>query len=141
MVSATEMFKFEPNIQFAATAYAAYSANDGAIDPVLATHALLKAAQQLGVSVQYPVELKSVSTEGGRLTSVETSAGSIKADRLVLATGAASQLPMDIAGVDIPQRSTPGIIAITEPLPRLVTRVISAPGIHSHQRGHQSSGR
>ena len=133
MLSGSEFSQLEPNMKFDA-ASAAYSPNDGAIDPVLATHALLKAAQQLGAKIQYPVELKNVSLASGRLTAVETSAGSIKADRLVLATGAAVSTPQNIAGIDIPQRSTPGIIAITEPLPRLVNRVISAPGVHMHQR-------
>lgn len=71
---------------------------------------------------------------GGSLASVETSSGSIQADRLVLATGAAPSLPGRISGIDIPQRSTPGIIAITKPMPPLINRVIAAPGVHLHQR-------
>jgi len=39
-----------------------------------------------------------------------------------------------LAGVTIPQRSTPGVIVITKPLRRLIHRVIAAPGIHLHQR-------
>ena len=70
----------------------------------------------------------------GRLTSVETTTGSIKSDRLVLATGAAPGPPSRIAGIDIPQRSTPGVIALTKPMPRLVNRIIVAPGVHMHQR-------
>ena len=70
----------------------------------------------------------------GRLTSVETTTGSIKSDRLVLATGAAPGQPSRIAGIDIPQRSTPGVIALTKPMPRLVNRIIVAPGVHMHQR-------
>ena len=39
-----------------------------------------------------------------------------------------------IAGFEIPQRSTPGVIAITEPLPPVLNRILVAPGIHLHQR-------
>jgi glycine/D-amino acid oxidase-like deaminating enzyme len=134
MVSDSEFSILEPNVEFAKGAYAAYSPNDGAIDPVLATQMLLDAAEQLGASVRFPVELKNASTTRGRLTSVETSAGPIEADRLVLATGAAAELPKSICGIDIPQRSTPGIIALTGPMPSFLNRVISAPGIHMHQR-------
>jgi glycine/D-amino acid oxidase-like deaminating enzyme len=58
----------------------------------------------------------------------------MKADRVVLATGAATGLLERIAGYDIPQRSTPGVIAVTRPLPRLLNRIVVAPGIHMHQR-------
>ena len=70
----------------------------------------------------------------GRLTSVQTSGGHIPADRLVLATGAEAQLPQQISGLEIPQRSTPGVIVITKPMPRLLNRIIVAPGVHIHQR-------
>ncbi|MBT6209832.1 MAG: FAD-binding oxidoreductase [Woeseia sp.] len=134
MVDASEFATLEPHVKFDKAAIAAYSPNDGAVDPVLATQMLLNAAERLGATVSYPSELMDASTSGGRLTSVVTSTGSIEADRLVLATGAAFELPKSIAGIDIPQRSTPGIIAVTEPMTRLLNHVIAAPGIHMHQR-------
>lgn len=134
MISGSELAELEPNIVFNEGTSAAYSANDGAIDPVVATHKLLAAAEELGATIRYPSTLEDIVMVGDRLNAVETSTGSIKADRLVLATGAATEPPRKIGGIDIPQRSTPGIIAITEPMPRLVNRVISAPGIHMHQR-------
>jgi glycine/D-amino acid oxidase-like deaminating enzyme len=134
MVSASEIAKLEPNLKIGPGVSAAYSSNDGAVDPVLATRRLLDAAKQLGATVSYPCELIDTSMSDGRLTSVETTTGSIKADRLVLATGAAPGPPSRIAGIDIPQRSTPGVIALTKPMPRLVNRIIVAPGVHMHQR-------
>ena len=134
MVDADEIAELEPNLQTAPGMSAAYSPNDGAVDPVVATQTLLDAAERFGAAVSFPCELVGTSISAGRLTTVETTTGSIKADRLVLATGAAPGLPLAIAGIDIPQRSTPGIIALTRPMPRLVNRVIAAPGIHLHQR-------
>lgn len=134
MASASEVAELEPNLSFDPGANAAYSPNDGAVDPVIATQRLLDAAERFGATVSYPCELLDASLSGGRLTSVETSAGSIEADRLVLATGAAPGLPGRIAGIDVPQRSTPGIIALTGPMPRLVHRIVAAPGVHMHQR-------
>lgn len=133
MVGAKEIVELEPNLIFAAET-AAFSPNDGAVDPVLATQVLLRAAQQLGAVVSYPCELLNVSTVEGRLNFVATSTGSIAADKLVLATGAAQNISKRIAGVDIPQRTTPGAIVVTKPLPPLINRVISAPGVHLHQR-------
>ncbi len=134
MITALEFAELEPHIAFDSDYSAAYSANDGALDPILASQMLLDAAERLGATIQYPSEVVGTSLSAGRLTAVETTSGSIKADRLVLATGAALDLPKRIAGIDIPQRATPGIIAITQPIPRLLNHVIAAPGIHMHQR-------
>jgi glycine/D-amino acid oxidase-like deaminating enzyme len=70
----------------------------------------------------------------GRLEKVETSDGAIAADTLVLARGAAPDVTARFADSDVPQRSTPGIIAITAPMPRILNRIVVAPGIHMHQR-------
>lgn len=134
MISASEFAEIEPNVLFAADAAAAFSPNDGTADPIIATQKLLAAAEQLGAVVRFPCELTDATFSGARLATVETSCGSIAADKLVLATGAAPDLPARIGMLDIPQRSRPGVIAITEPVPRRLHHIISAPGIHMHQR-------
>ena len=134
MVEASELIQLEPGLVIDPDVVAAYSPNDGAVDPVLATQTLLSAAGQLGAVVQYPSAITGVQITGGRLTAVETDTGVIPADRLVLATGADPDAPQRFAGIDIPQRTTPGIIAITKPMPRLLNRVVAAPGVHMHQR-------
>lgn len=134
MISAPEFADLEPNVLFDEHALAAYSPNDGAVDPILATQKLLAAAKFLGASVLYPSQLTDVVLRNGRLWSVTTTSGSTRADRLVLATGAEPDLTRDIAGVEIPQRTTPGIIAISAPVPRRLHKIISAPGIHMYQR-------
>lgn len=134
MLNESEIAELEPNLKIEPGIHAAYSPNDGAVDPVLATQIILNAAEELGATVAYPCELKSTLMSDGRLISVETSTGTIKADRLVLATGAALELPKSVAGIDVPQRSTPGIIAVTKPIPPLLNRIIVAPGVHMHQQ-------
>jgi glycine/D-amino acid oxidase-like deaminating enzyme len=134
MVDAAELATLEPHVDFGGAQQAAFSANDGAIDPVGATRALLEAAAAMGAGIRYPCELTGVEIRAGRLTRVETSTGPVDADRLVLATGAEPDTALRFAGIDIPQRSTPGIIALTEPAPPLINRIIAAPGVHLHQR-------
>lgn len=134
MVGADELTVLEPNVNFHGARQAAFSQNDGTVDPVVATHKLLDAASQFGAALKFPCELTDVKLEKGRLVAVETQDGPIAADRVVLATGAAPDLPALIANSDVPQRSTPGIIATTEPAPRVLNRIIVAPGIHMHQR-------
>jgi len=134
MLDADEFAALEPGIHIDAAARIAFSPNDGAVDPIRATEILLAAALHLGAKLQFPCGLTDVTLQNGRLSSVETSNGSMPADRLVLATGAAEQLPLKIAGIDIPQRSRPGVTVITEPLPPRLQHIISAPGVHMHQR-------
>jgi glycine/D-amino acid oxidase-like deaminating enzyme len=134
MIDTAEFSRIEPNVEFIGGTYAALSGNDGAVDPVLATQKLLAAAERLGAEVLYPCRLLDIQMTGERLVSVETSTGPIMADKLVLATGAAPGITQSIAGIDIPQRSRPGVIVVTEPLPRILQHIIAAPGIHLHQR-------
>lgn len=81
-----------------------------------------------------PAEMSGVEIAGRRLTSVVTAAGSVPADRLVIATGAAPHVARDIAAIDIPQRTRPGVIVVSEPVARRLQHIISATGIHMHQR-------
>ena len=134
MIDSCEFAELEPNVLFSPNSAAAYSANDGTVDPILATQKLLAAAQTLGATVLYPSELTDVTLANGRLITVETSTGTVAADRLVLATGAAQNILAAVADIEIPQRSRPGVIVITKPMPRLLQTIISAPGIHMHQR-------
>ena len=134
MVDAEELAVLEPNVDFGSATRAAFSENDCAVDPVLASHVFLQAAEEAGAEVQYPCDLTDVTMKNGRLVEVVTSKGTIRADRLVLATGAAPDAAARFAGIEIPQRSTPGVIAISKPMPRCINRIIAAPGIHMHQR-------
>ncbi|MEM7433339.1 MAG: FAD-binding oxidoreductase [Pseudomonadota bacterium] len=134
MVQAPELAELEPELSIDPDVRVAYSGNDGAVDPIVATDRLLSAAQQQGAKLRYPCELIDTVSRGTRLVSVETSDGTIAADRLILATGAAPDVCRRFAHIDIPQRTTPGVIAITRPTPRCVHRIIAAPGAHFHQR-------
>jgi len=129
-----ELATLEPNVDFGAMREVVYSANDGATDPVAATRAFLAAATALGARVEYPCELTGVARKAGRLTTVRTSRGEIPADRLVLATGAASDAAPRFADWELPQHDAPGLTAVTAPMPRLVNRVLWMPGVHLHQR-------
>lgn len=135
MLPVERLVEIEPHVNFGSATKAAFSGNDGAVDPVLATFALLKGAEANGAVLKYPCELMGVSTtSAGTMSAVETSQGLIPADKLILATGAAPNAARQFAGIDIPQRTTPGVIAITKPMPPLINRLIIAPGVHMHQR-------
>jgi glycine/D-amino acid oxidase-like deaminating enzyme len=134
IVAGAELAALEPNVDFTGLGQVVHSGNDGATDPVAATRAFLDAAITLGARVNYPCELTGVSVAGGRLRAVQTSRGDIAADCLVLATGAAANASRRFADWDVPQRDSPGATAVTQPMPRLIQRVLWMPGVHLHQR-------
>ena len=134
MVPREALPALEPAVDFGKIESVALSPTDGAVDPVLATNRLLEGARDLGATLAFPCELEDVEFGNAGLEAVVTSCGRVEADRLVLATGAAADVPREFAGIEIPQRTTPGIIAITEPLEPMLEHIVVAPGIHMHQR-------
>src|SRR5262245_45352473 len=134
IISGGDLAEFEPNVDFTALRQVVYSAHDGATNPIASTQAFLDAAVALGAKVAYPCELTGVSLEKGRLKSVATSQGDIAANRLVLATGAASDAAKRFADWDVPQRDEPGATALTTPMSRIIHRVLWMPKVHLHQR-------
>jgi glycine/D-amino acid oxidase-like deaminating enzyme len=133
MVGPQELAELEPKVDFGDTPDAALSPNDGALDPVLATSKMLEHAVGQGANIVTQCDVKSVALQEGA-SVLETSKGAFEADTIVLATGADPQATQLLAGIDIPQRSTPGVIVVTEPVEPLLGRIIVAPGVHVHQR-------
>lgn len=133
IVSAQYASNLEPSVLFPHNATIAYAKNDGAVDPVLATNKLLQKVTLNGGSVRYPCDVTEIK-KGDSFSTVITNCGDFEAPKVVLAVGANSKFIYETTGIDIPQRTTPGIIAITKPLPKIITRVLSAPGVHIHQR-------
>ena len=135
MVDIEELRGLEPNVVFQPGQTAAFSPNDGALDPVLATNILMAAAQKLGAIVNTNCAVKAVRTLSDGVAKVlETDQGDVECETFVLATGADPEATKALGGVDIPQRSTPGVIAVTQPLEPMLNRIVVAPGVHIHQR-------
>ncbi|MHA7899876.1 MAG: NAD(P)/FAD-dependent oxidoreductase [Henriciella sp.] len=135
MISTRRFAELEPNVEIGETDQIAFSPNDGAVDPVLATHILAASARAAGATVQEACEVETVFDTANGRAQLKTNCGSLVVDDFVLATGAAPRVTQALAGIDIPQRSTPGVIVVTKPVSeRLVNRIIVAPGVHIHQR-------
>lgn len=134
MISGDALASLEPNVDFGDAERVAYSANDGALDPVLVARMLADAAIKLGAGVRENCEVEdAVFGNEGRVT-LSTSCGDVQVDDYVLATGADTSATKMLADLEVPQRTTPGVIVVTKPMPRLINRIIVAPGVHIHQR-------
>ena len=134
MIGPEALRELEGKVDFTGVEQAAYSPNDGAVDPVLATEMLVAAAIELGAAVQENCSVERVAPNANGRSVLQTQRGDLVVDKFVLATGADPEATARLAGIDIPQRSTPGVIVVTTPQPRLINRIIVAPGVHIHQR-------
>ena len=136
MLTQLEASALEPRVAFGGAGHVALSPRDGALDPVLISQLLVNAAKSHGARVIEHCEVLRVdeTAEDQRQKILGTSCGDIAVDRLVLATGADPSAIQTFAGFDLPQRSTPGVIVITQPMPPVLSHIVVAPGIHIHQR-------
>ena len=136
MLTQLEASALEPRVAFGGAGRVALSPRDGALDPVLVSQRLVNSAKSHGARIIEHCEVLRVdeTAEDQRQKILGTSCGDIAVDRLVLATGADPSAIQTFAGFDLPQRSTPGVIVITQPMLPVLNHIVVAPGIHIHQR-------
>jgi glycine/D-amino acid oxidase-like deaminating enzyme len=117
MVNCDEFRRLLPNIHPGDIAAACYSEPEGAVNPREATNILLERARERGADVRFPCEVTSPDLYG----------------TFVLACGTGSPKLAAVAGVNVPLKDSPGVLLHTVPAPRLIDRVVCAPGIHFKQ--------
>jgi len=133
LVSHPEFRRLLPGVVPGPFAAASFCRQEGALDPTHAVTLLLQNARLHGARVLYPCELTGLEMDAGRVRAVETSQGRMPADVLVVACGLDTPFLARKAGLEVPLHSTPGVLAHTAPLPRLLDRVALAPGAHIKQ--------
>jgi glycine/D-amino acid oxidase-like deaminating enzyme len=134
MIGVTEAEGLEPAASFGGAERIAYSPRDGAVDARFASQRMVKAAEKLGLTLLENCAVSGATTAGNGQSVLQTTCGDINVDKYVIATGADPEATQSLAGIDIPQRSTPGVIVVTEPLSMMLNTIFVAPGVHIHQR-------
>ena len=94
-----------------------YIATDGAIDPPRNVLAYSLAMQRTGVELRERTALTGVRIERGRVVGVDTSAGPIATQRVLLTGGPTLREVGRLAGLRIPAGAVRHQIAVTEPHP------------------------
>ena len=82
---------------------ALYSPTDGRAEPAIATHAILKAACNLGTRVAGRCAVRGIETRAGRISAVVTEQSRICCSAVVVAAGAWSRRFLGNLGIDFPQ--------------------------------------
>ena len=121
---------------------AAYSDNDGHVQGTLVAQTCARRVQQLGGSVMFGSPVTGLAMYGGRVTEVQLAGSSVPdatvpggsvadapadasapgasvagatvaCDAVVLAAGVATTGLAEMAGVDVPQQESPGVVVRT----------------------------
>ncbi|WP_339460028.1 NAD(P)/FAD-dependent oxidoreductase [Pseudomonas sp. EA_105y_Pfl2_R69] len=131
-VSRAQILGLEPNLKNPPR-HALYNAEEGALDAVEATHALLTGAQAYGATVVTQTRVLGVTTQGATVTGVETTTGIIDADIVVLAAGTGITQLADRLKVPLPIEASPAIFIRYTAQAKLVHSIISSPEMEVRQ--------
>ncbi len=92
---------------------------DGQVNPIDVTQALAQGARSRGAKVFENIKVTRILTENGSAIGVETEAGTIKADKVVMATGMWSRHLGRSIGVNIPLHACEHFYIVSEPIAAL----------------------
>jgi glycine/D-amino acid oxidase-like deaminating enzyme len=134
LIDEDEFRRLLPNVTHGDFGAACHCEFEGALDPVDALKALLRQVRELGGEVRYPFHVDGLKLEGGRVTALRAGEISLEASTVVLASGAATEKLAEMAEVSIPMKESQGVLVHTRPQPKLIDRVVLAPGVHCKQK-------
>lgn len=112
---------------------AIFEPEQGALDAVAATHALLAAARAHGATVRTHTPVLGFTIQDARVTGVGTAAGVIEADMVVLAAGTGTATLAAQLGASLPIHASPAIFLRYQAPPGLVRGIISSHAMEVRQ--------
>ncbi len=89
-----------------------------------------RGADARGVHIHQQTEVTGIDVDAGRVTGVQTSAGSISAPVVINCTAGWSSIISEMAGVRMPITTTPLQAAVTEPVQRFLHPVVVSGTLH-----------
>lgn len=121
ILSAEEVFELAPALdRRAPIAGARYCPTDGSCNPIAVTYGYARAAEREGARFLLHTAATAIAVGGGRAQGVETAAGRIAADLVVLAAGPWSVPLAHGVGVELPIEPHRHHVFVTEPVPPLM---------------------
>ncbi|EDP65478.1 oxidase [alpha proteobacterium BAL199] len=132
LVAREQIALLEPNLLDVPDC-AAHAGGEGAIDPVAATEALVRAARKAGAEIRTGTEVTALAMTGGRVAGVATPHGAIDADVVVLAAGTGVRVLGETIGVTLPVDPSPAILLRVATDGRLTNGIIASPDIEIRQ--------
>jgi glycine/D-amino acid oxidase-like deaminating enzyme len=134
LIDGDEIHRLLPNIAPGEFGAACYCECEGAVDAMDAVKAMLRQVREAGAEVRYPYQVTGLKVERDRVTAIQAPESSLEAGVVVLACGVATPHLAEMAGVSFFLKESEGVLVHTRPQPKLIDRVVLAPGIHCKQK-------
>ncbi len=147
VLSEAECRQLEPGLQFEDFVIGAFSPNDGVVEPHKVIQACLQQVRARGGQLKSHTTITGFAVEAqdgqSRVTAVQTPAGPLPCDRVVLAAGLGTTQLAALLDINFPQQDSPGVVVHTDPQASALksTAVLNMPpldamrpGIHVCQR-------
>lgn len=131
MVERAEIARIEPNLA-KPPKLAVYVAEEGVAEPAPTARLLARGAQRRGARLMVGVTATAIARRNGR-SVVETASGPVEADTVVIAAGTATQKLAATAGVDVPLKHSPGLLAHSMPYRRALNGLVLGDKAHIRQ--------
>jgi glycine cleavage system aminomethyltransferase T/glycine/D-amino acid oxidase-like deaminating enzyme len=119
VLSLEEIRKKIPHYNFEGVKGGVFLPKDGQVNPIDVTQALAQGARKRGGKVFENVKVTRILSDKGKATGVETTDGTIKADKVVMATGLWSRELGKSAGVSVPLHACEHFYIVSEPIDAL----------------------
>ncbi len=138
IIGANELRALEPHL---ATRFlgAAYCRDEGKINPLTATLAVVRLARQAGARFESFAGVTGMAHDGTRWR-VDTEAGTVMARRVVNCAGGWASRIAAMAAAPIPVSGAPLQMIVTEPGPKLVRHLIAHAGRHLSLKQAETGG-
>lgn len=131
-VDRAQCLQLEPGLA-SAPERAVYALLEGCIDAAALTRALLNVVRNGGGDIRCECEVHRIEQRGADFV-VQTDAGAIEAECVVIAAGVDTSALAEPLGVIVPLQSNAGLLVHTKPLPRCLRRIVLAPQVHMRQQ-------
>jgi glycine/D-amino acid oxidase-like deaminating enzyme len=131
-VDRAEVLRLEPQLA-RPPEIAAHAPGEGSVEPLAASGALLAAAEAEGATVLARAAVRRLVLTGGRVTGVETDAGRLDADEIIVAAGVETAALAATAGVMLPLRASSAMLVASRPLGPLLNGLIVTPEMELRQ--------
>lgn len=132
LLSQPQVLDLEPNLR-RPPQQAFYDCEEGALDAVQATHALIDGARALGAEVLTQTRVLGFTSRDTRVTGIETAMGAIDCDVVVLAAGTGITQLTQILNLSLPIAASPAIFIRYRMQPDRVNTLISSPEMEVRQ--------
>jgi glycine/D-amino acid oxidase-like deaminating enzyme len=123
MLDREDTLRLEPNLSPQIIG-SIFCGEDVQLNPYLTTMAFANLAKRRGVEINTYTEVIGIEHSGGEIKSVKTNRGSISTSLVINATGCWGREIAKMIGVDLPIYPQRLQALVTEPLPKLVRRVV-----------------